>query len=61
MQKNTASIKNFLIKEIYIYMMEDGLVTPEPIITNEYALDQINEALHASMDKRDLSGVIVPN
>jgi len=45
----------------FIRMMEDGLVTPEPIITNEYALDQINEALHASMDKRDLSGVIVPN
>jgi len=24
-------------------------------------VDQINDALHASMDKRDLSGVIVPN
>jgi S-(hydroxymethyl)glutathione dehydrogenase / alcohol dehydrogenase len=45
----------------FIRMMEDGLVTPEPIITREYALDQINDALDASMDKRDLSGVIVPN
>ena len=45
----------------FIRMMEDGLVDPEPIITNTYALDQINDALHASMDKRDLSGVIVPN
>ena len=45
----------------FVRMMEDGLVTPEPIITNEYTLDQINDALHASIDKRDLSGVIVPN
>ena len=45
----------------FIRMMEDGLVDPEPIITNTYALDQINDALHASMEKRDLSGVIVPN
>ena len=29
----------------FIRMMEDGLVTPEPIITNTYALDQINDAL----------------
>jgi Zn-dependent alcohol dehydrogenase len=41
--------------------MEDGLISPEPIITNEYALDQINDALQASMNKRDLSGVIVPH
>ena len=45
----------------FIRMMEDGLVTPEPIITREYQLDEINDALEASMDKRDLSGVIVPN
>ena len=31
----------------FIRMMEDGLVTPEPIITSEYTLDQINDALHA--------------
>jgi S-(hydroxymethyl)glutathione dehydrogenase/alcohol dehydrogenase len=45
----------------FIRMMEDGWVTPEPIITRRYRLDEINEALHASADKRDLSGVIVPN
>jgi S-(hydroxymethyl)glutathione dehydrogenase/alcohol dehydrogenase len=45
----------------FIRMMEDGLVNPEPIITSTYALDQINDALEASMEKRDLSGVIVPN
>ena len=26
-----------------------------------YSLDEINDALHASAEKRDLSGVIVPN
>ena len=45
----------------FIRMMEDGLVTPEPIITRRYRLDEINEALHASAEKRDLSGVIVPS
>ncbi len=45
----------------FIRMLEDGLVTAEPIITRRYALDEINEALHASAEKRDLSGVIVPN
>jgi S-(hydroxymethyl)glutathione dehydrogenase / alcohol dehydrogenase len=46
---------------LYIRMMEDGLITPDPIITTRYSLDQINDALHASADKRDLSGVIVPS
>jgi S-(hydroxymethyl)glutathione dehydrogenase / alcohol dehydrogenase len=45
----------------FIRMMEDGLVTPEPIITSRYPLDQINDALAASMEKRDLSGVVVPS
>jgi S-(hydroxymethyl)glutathione dehydrogenase/alcohol dehydrogenase len=45
----------------FIRMMEDGLVTPEPIITRRYRLDEIDEALHASAEKRDLSGVIVPS
>jgi S-(hydroxymethyl)glutathione dehydrogenase/alcohol dehydrogenase len=45
----------------FIAMIEDGVVTPEPIITRRYALDEINEALSASADKRDLSGVIVPH
>jgi S-(hydroxymethyl)glutathione dehydrogenase / alcohol dehydrogenase len=44
----------------FIRMMEDGIVTAEPIVTTRYALDDINEALHASDEKRDLSGVIVP-
>jgi S-(hydroxymethyl)glutathione dehydrogenase/alcohol dehydrogenase len=41
-------------------MIEDGLLTADPIVTTKYALDDINEALHASDEKRDLSGVIVP-
>jgi S-(hydroxymethyl)glutathione dehydrogenase/alcohol dehydrogenase len=45
----------------FIRMMEDGLVTPEPIITRRYPLDEIDAALHASAEKRDLSGVIVPS
>ncbi len=45
----------------FIRMMEDGLITAEPIITSHYALDEINDALHASAEHRDLSGVIVPN
>ena len=45
----------------FIRMMEDGWVTAEPIITRRYALDEINDALAASSEKRDLSGVIVPN
>lgn len=44
----------------FIRMMEDGWVTPEPIITSRYPLDAVNDALAASIDKRDLSGVIVP-
>lgn len=46
---------------IYIRMMEDGLLNPKEIVTRIYTLDEINEALHASDEKRDLSGVIVPN
>ena len=46
---------------VYIRMLEDGLVTAQPIITRIYTLDEINDALHASDEKRDLSGVIVPN
>jgi S-(hydroxymethyl)glutathione dehydrogenase/alcohol dehydrogenase len=45
----------------FIRMMEDGWVTAEPIITHRYTLDEINDALEASAEKRDLSGVIVPN
>jgi len=45
----------------FIAMMEDGWLDPEPIITTRYPLDRIDDALHASADKRDLSGVIVPS
>jgi S-(hydroxymethyl)glutathione dehydrogenase/alcohol dehydrogenase len=45
----------------FIRMMEDGWITSEPIITKRYSLDEINDALHASAEKRDLSGVIIPN
>ena len=45
----------------FIRMMEDGWLDPEPIITTRYPLDRIDDALHASADKRDLSGVIVPS
>ena len=44
----------------FIRMMEEGLVTADPIITNRYPLARIDDALHASIEKRDLSGVIVP-
>lgn len=43
-----------------IRMMEEGWLDPEPIITARYPLDRINDALAASMDKRDLTGVVVP-
>jgi S-(hydroxymethyl)glutathione dehydrogenase / alcohol dehydrogenase len=44
----------------YARMIEDGWITAEPIVTTKYALDDINDALHASDEKRDLSGVIMP-
>jgi S-(hydroxymethyl)glutathione dehydrogenase/alcohol dehydrogenase len=45
----------------FIRMLEDGWVTAEPIVTERYPLEKIDEALRASIDKRDLSGVIVPS
>jgi Zn-dependent alcohol dehydrogenase len=45
----------------FIRMLEDGWITAEPIVTRRYSLDEINDALHASAEKRDLSGVIVPS
>jgi S-(hydroxymethyl)glutathione dehydrogenase / alcohol dehydrogenase len=44
----------------FIRMIEDGLLDPEPIITARYPLERIDDALHASAEMRDLSGVIVP-
>jgi S-(hydroxymethyl)glutathione dehydrogenase/alcohol dehydrogenase len=43
----------------FVQMLEDGLVTAEPIITSRYSLDEINETLVASEERRDLSGVLV--
>ena len=45
----------------FIRMMEDGWLDPRPIITSRYPLARIDDALHASAEKRDLSGVIVPS
>ena len=45
----------------FIRMMEDGQLDPRPIVTSRYSLDEIDDALQASAEKRDLSGVIVPN
>jgi S-(hydroxymethyl)glutathione dehydrogenase/alcohol dehydrogenase len=45
---------------IYVQMIEDGRLHPEEIVTNRYSLDQINDALRAAAEKRDLTGVIVP-
>jgi S-(hydroxymethyl)glutathione dehydrogenase / alcohol dehydrogenase len=42
-------------------LIEDGLIDAAPIVTTRYALDDINDALHASAEKRDLSGVIIPS
>jgi S-(hydroxymethyl)glutathione dehydrogenase/alcohol dehydrogenase len=46
---------------LFVSMLEDGRLDAEPIITARYGLDQINDALAASAEKRDLTGVIVPN
>jgi S-(hydroxymethyl)glutathione dehydrogenase/alcohol dehydrogenase len=43
----------------YVRMLEEGVVTAGPIITNRYALEEINDALAASDRRDDLSGVIV--
>jgi Zn-dependent alcohol dehydrogenase len=46
---------------LLVGMLEDGRLDAGPIITARYDLDQINDALSASAEKRDLTGVIVPN
>ena len=43
----------------FVQMLEDGLVTAEPIVTSRYSLDEINDTLAASAERRDLSGVLV--
>ena len=42
----------------YVRMLEEGVVTAEPIITSRYRLAEINDALAASDRREDLSGVI---
>ena len=46
---------------LFVSLLEDGRLDAGPIITTRYPLDGINDALAASAEKRDLSGVIVPN
>jgi Zn-dependent alcohol dehydrogenase len=46
---------------LFVAMLDDGRLDAEPIITARYGLDEINDALAASAEKRDLTGVIVPN
>jgi S-(hydroxymethyl)glutathione dehydrogenase/alcohol dehydrogenase len=46
---------------LLVAMLEDGRLDADPIITARYPLEGINEALAASGEKRDLTGVIVPN
>jgi len=50
----TRDIKRF------VKMIEAGLVNPHPIITGRYRLDQIDDAVQAAKEARDLSGIIVP-
>jgi S-(hydroxymethyl)glutathione dehydrogenase/alcohol dehydrogenase len=45
----------------YIGLLEAGRVDAAPIVTNRYPLDAINDALAASADRSDLSGVVLPN
>ncbi|WP_217238014.1 zinc-binding dehydrogenase [Streptomyces sp. AC555_RSS877] len=41
-----------------VALMESGEYDARPVVTAEYTLDQVNEALYASGEFRDLSGVI---
>jgi Zn-dependent alcohol dehydrogenase len=41
-----------------VALMESGAYDARPIVTAEYTLDQVNDALYASGEFRDLSGVI---
>ncbi|MEN3282849.1 MAG: S-(hydroxymethyl)glutathione dehydrogenase / alcohol dehydrogenase [Solirubrobacteraceae bacterium] len=46
---------------LFVSLLEQGRLDAGPIITSRYPLDAINDALVASAEKRDLTGVIVPN
>jgi S-(hydroxymethyl)glutathione dehydrogenase/alcohol dehydrogenase len=45
---------------IFVDWMERGLVDAKPLISNHYTLEGINEAMAASRDYSDLSGIIYP-
>ncbi|MDQ1042395.1 zinc-binding dehydrogenase [Streptomyces sp. V4I2] len=44
----------------YVRMLEDDRLDAGPLITARYALEDINEALTASADHNDLSGLVIP-
>ncbi|MCZ4535938.1 zinc-binding dehydrogenase [Gordonia terrae] len=43
----------------YVGLLESGAIDATPIITSRYPLEEINEAMHASREYRDLSGLLV--
>ena len=46
---------------LFARMIEQGHVDPAPLISRTYALDEINDAALASEQRRDLTGVVLPN
>jgi S-(hydroxymethyl)glutathione dehydrogenase/alcohol dehydrogenase len=46
---------------LFATMIEQGRVDPGPLISRTYLLDEINEAAAASEERRDLTGVVLPN
>ena len=46
---------------LFARMIERGQVDPRPVISRTYALDEINDAARASEERRDLTGVVLPN
>jgi S-(hydroxymethyl)glutathione dehydrogenase / alcohol dehydrogenase len=46
---------------LFARMMEQGRVDPRPVISRTYTLGEINEAALASEERRDLTGVVLPN
>jgi Zn-dependent alcohol dehydrogenase len=46
---------------LFAQMIEQGRVDPQPVISRTYTLDEINDAALASEQRRDLTGVVLPN
>jgi S-(hydroxymethyl)glutathione dehydrogenase/alcohol dehydrogenase len=46
---------------LFARMIERGQVDPAPLISATYTLDEINDAAAASEERRDLTGVVLPN